>query len=424
MKLHILSRIAATLFLVLCVVVPHAAFAASTNTPSAVFAGALEQLFAPFTSFFFGSVTSGFDYTTIRSFASEHARHCVSITAAQSRYDCYQDAAKELLAHASFLDINLALNDAQFDCHDLMHSIAARAYNQYGSLANVYQQATFACFGAAYHGGAEGYLLAHNLQGASQHDLDTTILSGCRDALSESSPLYFQCVHGIGHALMFVLADALPQALTLCDTFSNDGERVNCYGGVFMENIPSSQLSPHVSQYVRTNDIYYPCTILAAHYKASCYHFQFSRISETTGGSRANVVAYCAGVPTAYQDQCYRDAGQTIAAMYSDTVARVEACRAFGITSRIQSCMRGAVRFYLDRYAGVPEKLVGAFDFCAVTPNEYKTGCFIEVGEIMAGRIKPPTHQETQTTARTICAPAQEYQDVCVKGVFTKQVAI
>ena len=87
----------------------------------------------------------------------------------------------------------------------------------------------------------------------------------------------FQCLHGLGHALLFFSRYQLAQSLEVCDVLPESWSRKSCYGGVFMENVFNA--TPETRDLSPT-DYHYPCNKLAAKYRGECYVMQTSRMTE------------------------------------------------------------------------------------------------------------------------------------------------
>jgi hypothetical protein len=362
-------------------------------------------LLAPFTH---AAVPVDIDALTGR--ITDAIRACESDrTTAESAYACYRAAADELMARFAFGDIVEASKRVP-DCHDLMHHLAQGAYRRYGDLGKVFEVADdFVCFGAVYHGGAEGYLIANARENTSEERMTRNILRACAEATPDDSLAYSQCVHGIGHALMFVTNNELPYSLELCDAFPTEGERINCYGGVFMENVPSSQLSPHVSTYAKEGDPWYPCRLVGPAYRNVCYTFQLSAVQGSGDERLGNMASLCAKAPPENQAACFHSYGSSVAGFLPEQDARASRCLALPEAGQRSACVDGVVVFYLDRFATMPEKLADAFDVCAALPSTYHEHCYAGVGNIL---------RSVDAEARiTLCERAGVWREACRMGM-------
>ena len=94
----------------------------------------------------------------------------------------------------------------------------------------------------------------------------------CGKAEDYQKPIEFnECLHGMGHAAMFITDMELLESLSLCDTFSEQRHIERCYSGVFMENSSSSTSFDHVSKYIRKDDPFYPCNSIKEKYQSLCW---------------------------------------------------------------------------------------------------------------------------------------------------------
>jgi hypothetical protein len=376
-------RVVVTFVCVLGVCLPSLARAASPSAP-------FSSLLAPLQLLLGGLLPADLfsDADSIQTITETMKKDTASCAAfrlqPQRSYTCLHDAAAALLNRFSFPDIITAAQDIP-DCHDYMHAIAQGAYLEYGSLAKVYEQKEkqFVCFGAVYHGAVEGYLIAHKALANDMNSLSKVVLNACSDAIPDKQGMYLQCVHGVGHALMFITDNNLPKSLELCDQFNSDTERTSCYGGTFMENVPSSQLSPHVSQYASSTNPWYPCTRIGAAYQDSCYAFQLSAVTGSDASERiANMAHWCAKAPVAQQRACFKSFGSSVGAYIPSQKSRASECLSLTSEAFKAACIQGVVGFYDDRFSTLPDKISGALSFCAVLPDSYQQGCYADAGSI------------------------------------------
>jgi hypothetical protein len=89
--------------------------------------------------------------------------------------------------------------------------------------------------------------------------------------------LRYQCLHGLGHALMFFSRYQLDQSLEACDALGDDWSRNSCYGGVFMENVANGA---NEKRNFSAMDYHYPCDRVAERYRRECYTMQTPRMTE------------------------------------------------------------------------------------------------------------------------------------------------
>lgn len=197
-----------------------------------------------------GIVTSGSPWTTgygqagpktllsLSFFALQH--ECVSDGASTSQTcieEYYEDDGKTHgTAHAlRLLDTHIQ-HDPSFagTCHSAMHEIAHVAVREYGTLGEAFMHGNAECQNGYYHGVVEEFLRDEDVDKFSADD----IRNFCNKTVNaaSSSLLELNCVHGVGHALVYMTEDDLPRALIRCGDFSDDHLRAQCATGAFMQH--------------------------------------------------------------------------------------------------------------------------------------------------------------------------------------------
>ncbi|OGZ19357.1 MAG: hypothetical protein A2494_02545 [Candidatus Lloydbacteria bacterium RIFOXYC12_FULL_46_25] len=197
-----------------------------------------------------GIVTSGSPRTTgygqvgprtllsLSFFALQH--ECISDGASTSQAcieEYYEDDGKMYgTAHAlALLDTHIK-HDPSFagTCHSAMHEIAHVAVREYETLGESFMHGNAECQNGYYHGVVEEFLRDEDVDKFSADD----IRNFCNKTAnaSPSSLLELNCVHGVGHALVYMTEDDLPRALIRCGDFLDDHLRSQCATGAFMEH--------------------------------------------------------------------------------------------------------------------------------------------------------------------------------------------
>lgn len=183
-------------------------------------------------------------------------------------------AAKELLKELD--KIGKTNNEVLIGCHPLAHSIGRTIYKRAQDLQEVFEQCDHTCHSGCYHGAMERVFFPD--QGG--HDMHVTPAmlrektpSVCEQFQVGYGNLRFQCLHGLGHAVVFFSDYDLIEGLKLCDLLGTEWDRTSCYGGAFMENVVNVEKAKFLN-----NDPHYPCNSLEAKYQPSCYMMQTSRM--------------------------------------------------------------------------------------------------------------------------------------------------
>lgn len=118
-------------------------------------------------------------------------------------------------------------------CHSVMHQIAHVAVHEFKNFGNAMYHGTTLCQNGYYHGVVEEYLRNENVDVLTPTDLQNF----CRTSLSATSLATdtLNCIHGIGHALMYMTRNDLPKSLVRCGDFLDDHMRSQCLTGAFMQ---------------------------------------------------------------------------------------------------------------------------------------------------------------------------------------------
>jgi hypothetical protein len=166
------------------------------------------------------------------------------------------------------------------DCHPVVHAIGRETFRLKGTIHDSFAACDQTCHSGCYHGSVERFLRGEEVYvQAGRHPTQAELKHKAATACDGQLPgrLRFQCLHGLGHALLYFTRYQLVASLEACDALAEDWSRSSCYGGVFMENVfnatpESRDLSP--------TDYHYPCNKLHHKYRGECYVMQTSRMVE------------------------------------------------------------------------------------------------------------------------------------------------
>lgn len=235
-------------------------------------------------------------------------------------------------------------------CHTYLHFLGQFTLEKIGDISAVLRNGNSICFSGFYHGALEIYLQKH-LGEVNETELQKLLPTICRP-LEETSPKNFnECVHGLGHSLMFFADLQLPQALAWCDSLSDGGQRTSCYGGAFMENTTSSTNPDHPGKFLKADDPLYPCSILEDKYLASCYTLQGQYFVQNSGFDFMKAAKLCQSVPHNYQLICFNAIGQTIVGFTTNTQQLASICDTLPAEKQYtESCDFGVIRTLFERY--------------------------------------------------------------------------
>lgn len=249
------------------------------------------------------------------------------------------------------------------NCHQITHAIGREAAAKYGTIESAYDKGDNFCWSGYYHGVMEA--ISKDL-GKDKINADLTSVCANVAATRQYSFYHFNCVHGLGHGLMGVNGDELPQVLKLCDKFGDDWEKQSCYGGAFMENIMIAFQMGGQSKYLRDSEPLYPCTIVDQPYKQQCYLMQTSQALRVLNNDYAQVFALCATTGE-FQATCNQSLGRDASGnSNSNKDSTVAVCMLGADEEAQKNCFIGAVKDFISYFHGDTQ----ATELCnALTPN-------------------------------------------------------
>ena len=228
-------------------------------------------------------------------------------------------------------------------CHPVVHALGREIFRVKGNIHDAFLACDQTCHSGCYHGAVERFLRGDTKTG--RHVTQSEIVRRVPTACDAKAPLrvYFQCLHGLGHALMYFTENSLTDSLQGCDALSDGWSRESCYGGAFMENIVSTLDKRMVSD----TDPHYPCDQIAEKYRGACYMMQTSRMLQM-GLTTERQFEECANAGK-YADDCVQSIGRDLSNLSrggQSLDAAVECERAEGEPRR--ACIRGVVYALID----------------------------------------------------------------------------
>lgn len=308
----------------------------------------------------------------INLYAIEVLKKCYET---DGRDGCYKQAADVLYGQfglSKTLEIfkkNEEFPEIYARCHEVTHYLSRLEYERQKSIAKVYSQCDSTCHGGCYHGTMEAYL---------KENINADFAKVCGKKEDYQKPIEFnECLHGMGHAAMFVTEMELPYSLKLCDIFSVQEHKERCYTGVFMENSSSSTSFDHKSIYVKADDPFYPCNVLEEKYQSLCWQYQSSYFSIISNQDWKKVASLCLKIPEKYHDRCFRTIGTNQVGFTSSLAKMKEGCVVMPSLHFQEICVSGVVSSLSYRFVGDTKKML---DFCSLVDTPYKEICYKQMG--------------------------------------------
>lgn len=291
-------------------------------------------------------------------------------------YGCYVDYLTNTVQtkgiEDAFVAIKAAYNDGDQEvislCHQLTHVVGRAATTLFPTVAESYNYGDTFCWSGYYHGIMEAIIYQMGIENVPKQ-----LNAICMDLPGKDtySFNYFNCVHGLGHGLMYVEGHDLFAALELCDTLDGSWENSSCYGGVYMENVIANEVD-HVSKYLKEDDLLYPCNAVAEKYKQQCYLMQTSYMLKILSYDFAQVFEVCATADDAYVTTCYQSLGRDASGFSVSDAEKTKAICLLGPNESAQNnCATGAVKDIISYH----HSDVQALHFCEILPERSTASC-------------------------------------------------
>lgn len=298
------------------------------------------------------------------------------------RDNCYKRVAKVLYDQfglsktMSLLRENEDYQEVFARCHEVTHYLSRLEFEKLNNISGVYSQCDSTCHGGCYHGTIEAYLKSQNLE--TEASLAAQFPKICGKLEDYTKPLeYYECLHGLGHAAMFVTDMELKESLRLCDALESQIHKEKCYTGVFMENSSSSTSLDHATVYLKKDDPFYPCNILEEKYLALCWQYQSSYFAILNHQDFAKVARMCFKIPEKFQDNCIRTIGTNQVGFTKDFALMKTNCESM-LSLHFQSvCIGGVISSLSYRFVGKTNKMI---DFCSNLSSIHQESCFKQIG--------------------------------------------
>lgn len=268
--------------------------------------------------------------------------------------ECLDRLFRETLKNHSTLEAlqlvqRYEVEDPEFrrDCHPVVHAIGRETFRVKSTIHDSFSACDQTCHSGCYHGSVERFLRGENIYAEvgrhpSAAELKQKAAIACDPKIAMR--LRFQCLHGLGHALLFFSRYQLSPSLEACDVLPEAWSRSSCYGGVFMENV--SNATPETRDLSPT-DYHYPCNKLDAKYRNDCYVMQTSRMTEM-GLDTAQIFRECEKAGE-FRESCTvsvgRDLSNFVRVGQPQTVA--QKCELVASEGR-HACMSGVVYALID----------------------------------------------------------------------------
>jgi hypothetical protein len=252
-------------------------------------------------------------------------------------------------------------------CHPLAHEIGRATYNTTHDFTESLAQQDEICNSGFLHGVIEAHF-------SESEDVLAEIPETCKD-FDQESYLGWQCLHGIGHGLMYFTAQDLPRSLALCDELPL-AARSTCANGVFMDNFNTDQVL-HPSRFLKADDPSYPCAEQQDRHKSDCYTYAPTYYLALNPGEYDSALDWCRSVEKEFASSCFWGVGsQTIKENSKTPEFAIEICEK-GAPAETDACIKGALNLLALHHGSIEP----VETLCATLP-EHRASCKTSLEEL------------------------------------------
>lgn len=211
-------------------------------------------------------------------------------------------------------------------CHNIMHHIGHVALLELGSFKAAYDVGNYDCGNGYFHGVVEEAFKDKEDDAFSPAHLSRFCDSVKAEATTTKDYALLNCVHGLGHALVYKYEGNLAASLPSCTNFKHDNERTQCLAGAFMENM--IERLPNKDQSDPKQNPSLTCSSVAGDlYRCWAALAGFALSSET--GNTNEAVLFCRSFDSSlYRDACGEGIGKAVrVGRESALTAQVQYCK-------------------------------------------------------------------------------------------------
>lgn len=241
-------------------------------------------------------------------------------------------------------------NVIEDSCHPISHTIGRVTYKLIPNVGDAFEACDQTCSSGCYHGVMERLFysdseLSTGFQHLTYEDMQKKIPGICdEDKFSNPNPaLIFQCLHGVGHAVMYAMDYDLDESLRICDIFTTQYDQSSCYGGVIMENVTAFDKK---KRDLKADDPLYPCDRLADKYLPDCYTMQTSIMSQQ-GLNSKEIIQECRKAKN-FSSYCFVSMGRDLSNYVRTGNPELVASTCESAGTDWSACIQGAVYALID----------------------------------------------------------------------------
>lgn len=236
-------------------------------------------------------------------------------------------------------------------CHDVAHDLGRLIFTRTQSVGDALRACDSACNSGCMHGVLMEFFTKTPKNPEDDHmtlaEVKEKIGTVCGNTAQAGNPImaktYKQgdCVHGVGHAIMFLSGYKIPKAMAYCEAFDSPVLKYYCATGAYMEYVTTHDAA---DTQAHPDDPFFPCD--AARYPAACFRYKMVHVLPRwyhAGKTLEELEAKCLSLKNQYQVGCFHGIGNghlVYVASQRATLARI--CQA-GSRDDMYACTEGLI---------------------------------------------------------------------------------
>lgn len=283
-----------------------------------------------------------------------------------------------------FKEMLAILEDERPLCHSEAHNIGKAIYAETTDIRTALDICERTCNDGCFHGMIMGifqtltenasHTHASNTEHSDSHivltddnkaSVTNLLLSICSrdDVLSLTKGKQGDCMHALGHAVLFLANYNIEEALNLCRVFENDGFEYYCATGVYMER------NLAVTSADNNQDPLEPCRA-HTNFPSACFRYEIQELHDTNLLTYADVKHMCEALDERHlRIGCFHGLGFGYHSLVlQNPEALLDLCDAEDKTA-MRLCIEGAVGVMESNHLGSSKPA------CALLPETMQSVC-------------------------------------------------
>ncbi|MDP3726117.1 MAG: hypothetical protein Q8R36_02880 [bacterium] len=301
---------------------------------------------------------------------------------------CYINLAEKLLEQYSQDEIMERLDDVDNEnlhfCHIFSHFLGNIIYKNQ-DIKNplpTFMKTPLVCGAGLRHVVAIHFALKNNIVfEGDEKTFSDKLFAHCNIFLNQKTPTreYKECLHGLGHALIYITDNDLPLSLRICEHSFLKTKSGDCLAGIFMESFTTGNVYTEGGSLFQKKE--YICGMIQKNLQEECYYYKARFFFENAHTDPYTILNECGNLsPVPFRGYCLTAAINVMLKYWHKDVeenySRVtEICnRVFTMNgvAMYKDCLNNSISVLNYIYEGDSKKVL---PFCEILNSSYRELC-------------------------------------------------